>query len=144
MTFRCGLVIVAIVLGVTSAVSAEPANCRSEDFNVFYDCLRERTIATLGQQRRVVEEAARRVAERKARRPAQQAARSLQVPVHAPSLSTANAATAAELAQAAISTSVSGADAGISLSPLALIGYQESAVQIPITFAALKEGTTRL
>jgi hypothetical protein len=82
---------------------------------------------------------ARQIAEIDAGRRAARAS----VPLRAPALATANATTAVELAQAAISTSVAGADAGVTVSPFALLGFQDSPTQVPITLAALKDGVTR-
>ena len=61
-----------------------------------------------------------------------------------PALATANASTAVDLAQAALSTSVAGADAGATVNPLALAGQLDSPWQSPLTVAALKGGLTRL
>lgn len=134
---------VAIMIGSTSMAMAQPRVCGPAAFETFYDCLRDSTVETLKVEIAEIEAAARTATELAATR-ARRLARSSEVPVRAPSLATANAATAAELAQAAISTSVNGAEAGISVSPLALMGYPDSKVQVPLTLAALKDGITRL
>lgn len=56
-----------------------------------------------------------------------------------PALSGASGITAVELATAALKTSIEGAEAGVSVAPLALAGLDKSPVQVNATFAALKE-----
>jgi hypothetical protein len=143
MSGRFSALLAATTLFISSTSRAQTTT--SASFNQFYDALRESTVATLQSEIDQIERARNgRLDTTAATARAARDARSRQVAVRAPSLSTANATTAAELAQAAISTSVSGTDAGVSLSPLALMGYQDSAVQVPITFAALKDGVARL
>jgi len=68
---------------------------------------------------------------------------SRQVSERTPSLSTANASTVVEKAQAAVKTDIAGADAGVSINPLAITGQSTKPVQIIFTAAALKDGVTR-
>jgi hypothetical protein len=125
---RCaGLLLVAIALGPSVA----RAQMAPDAFEAFYAKLTDSTIRARKVQQEKVEGAAKHL-------------RAYEVSLHEPTLTTANATTASELAQAAISTSVDGADAGITVSPLALFGMQASAFQLSATLAALKGGTTRV
>lgn len=65
------------------------------------------------------------------------------VAVRSPALDQENALTSMDRASAAIKTSVEGAEAGISVAPLALLGYDEQPHQINLTLAALKDSKTR-
>lgn len=59
--------------------------------------------------------------------------------LQAPALNRASSVTAIELATVALQTSVAGAEAGISVAPLALAGFDKLPVQVNLTFAALKD-----
>lgn len=122
-----GLLATAVVAHAQTATDAVPDGWSAE---AAYDALVESTVTIT----------ARQIAEIEAGRRSARAS----IPLRSPVLTTANAATAVELAQAAISTSVAGADAGVTVSPLALFGGKDSPLQVPITLAALKDGVARL
>lgn len=64
--------------------------------------------------------------------------------LQAPSIDRASAATAIELATAALRTSIDGAEAGLSVAPLALAGLDQSPSQINLTLAALEDSKTEI
>lgn len=66
------------------------------------------------------------------------------VSVVTPALAQEAAVNSVERASAALKTSVDGAEAGISVAPLALLGLSDQPHQINVTLAALKEDKTRL
>lgn len=129
-SIRYGLLVV-----LWPAVSfGQSPNPPQATFNQFYDALEDSTIKTLTRNAETIEDAAEQ---------ARRGGRSARVSLQAPSLGTAGGSTAAEVAQAAISTAVAGADAGVSVSPLGLVGHADAAVQPTITVAALKDSITR-
>ena len=65
------------------------------------------------------------------------------VPLTTPGLTRANAASAIELAAAAIRTSLDGVEAGVSVAPVALFGAAESPHQPTLTLAALENDKSR-
>ena len=133
---RCTRWLVLVSLLVSHAAGAQS---RFDDaaFERFYDTLIARTITTRKANLGKVGGSAG------ANNIARVVARTREVGIHEPTISTATATTATELAQAAINTTVTGADAGVTLSPLALLGHETSAFQLSTTLAALKDGSFR-
>lgn len=120
--------VLATLAAAQAVVAAQPV---PDAFDEFYDKLIDSTIETRTAQQKKIESARKR-------------ARSYEIAVQEPTISTAGASTASELAQAAINTSVQGADAGITVSPLALFGRGADPFQISTTLATLKGGVTRV